>query len=73
MFGEHNDWSRGDYLKAALIDAVQVWSWAQLGSKKIPRPDPIPRPGDGPKRYRTELSGSEIERRLRAQLQRRKR
>ena len=47
----HDGWDVGAYLLAAAVDAVNTSAYvtAQVNSRKrIPAPDPIPRPGDDP-------------------------
>lgn len=72
--GEENDWTISNHLAADQIDATLMLTWVTAGSKKNPRPDPIPRPGRVTARdRRTDLTGTEIERRLLEQRERRKR
>jgi hypothetical protein len=43
-------WTVGDYLTAALIDATNAANWQRAGDKSKPRPEPIPRPGEQPRK-----------------------
>jgi len=78
--GERAEWGAVEHLLATVIDLLQVsnYQFSVANSKKSAKPskpDPFPRPGArsrSPKRHRTELSQTEIERRLVAQLRRNK-
>lgn len=67
----HEVWTTEGHLLAVVADLLQGSNWqrAQASSKqRIPRPDPIPRPGRSPKGvHRTTLTPDQIAARLRAQ------
>lgn len=71
--GESKDWSLTDHLIGDLIDVTNLWGWALAGSKKTPRPEPIPRPGDARSRRRTALTPDQIRDRLVAMRTKRRR
>ena len=65
-------WSTTEHLLASVVDAVtaQTWAMRQLKSpKRIPPPDPLPRPAVGkpapPRRRMSEESKARIRARLR--------
>lgn len=39
-------WGPTEYLLARAVDLLAAGNWQRAGSKKNPRPKPIPRPGD---------------------------
>jgi hypothetical protein len=60
--GEAADWRITDHLLAGVWDALNVANWqrAAAGNKKVPRPEPIPRPGES----RQRLNRAELHARL---------
>lgn len=39
-------WGATEYLLAGIGDVLALANWQRSGSKKIKRPEPMPRPGD---------------------------
>lgn len=45
-----SQWDANSHLLAAMLDTLNGANWQRAGDKKAPKPDPVPRPNDGPKR-----------------------
>lgn len=74
VYGEVVAWGAVEHLLADLRDLLIAANWQRSGDPKIPRPEPIPRPGMRPQRdeRKTELTQEQINQRLLEQLRRRK-
>lgn len=70
IHGEIAIWGSVEHLLAMAVDALRMANWQRSSDKKIPRPEPIPRPGTSASRQRPRLSPAETSARLR-DLQRR--
>lgn len=72
LHGEAVAWGAQEHLTATVIDTLNVSNWqrAQAGSKtRIPRPKPVPRPGEKRKERRyghTDLSADDVKALLRS-------
>lgn len=60
--GEAGEWGYLEHLLADVRDLLRAANWQRSGDKKIPRPTPLPRPGD-PERV-ARLSPAEVRARL---------
>ena len=43
--GEAAEWMPGDYILALIADLVAAGNWQRSQNPRLPRPKPIPRPG----------------------------
>lgn len=68
IHGDIAIWGSVEHLLAMAVDALRMANWQRSGEKKIPRPEPIPRPGSTA--HRPRLSQAQTSARLR-DLQRR--
>jgi hypothetical protein len=60
-----NAWDDGEYLLAAILDALHGANWQRSGDQKAARPKPTPRPGDEPEpTLGTAVPLTELRRRL---------
>jgi hypothetical protein len=74
-YGEVVRWGAVEHLLADLRDLLMVANWQRSGDAKIPRPEPIPRPGAAlteKQQRRSQLTQQEINERLLAQNERRR-
>jgi hypothetical protein len=65
-------WGATEHLLAVLIDVCQIANWQRGGDKKIPKPEPFPRPGLTARvdERRTQLTPAEVTARLLEQQRR---
>lgn len=66
VHGGNVDWDIDAHLLASILDALNAANWQRGGDKKVPRPQPVQRPGMGPAR----LAAGDLHDRLMAQRRR---
>jgi hypothetical protein len=58
-------WSAAETLLAVLVDETRTHAWMYASAhseERIPRPEPLPRPGIGPRKRRKLVSVEELQR-----------